>query len=351
MAGNQWMIYGANGYTGRLLLDHAVTRGERPLVAGRRENAIRPLAEKYGLPFRVFGLDDPDATVQAMHGIGTLLLAAGPFSATSAPAISACLKTHTNYLDITGEIAVFEAVQRRDTDAKAAGVTLLPGAGFDVVPSDCLAMSLHKELPEATHLSLAIAVVGSPGPGTVKTAVEGAAEGGWIRRAGKLERVPAAWRRAKIPFAHGARWAMTIPWGDVSTAYWSTQIPDIEVFMAVPRPVIWAATLGRPFLGLLRNATAQKTLKRLIDGLVTGGNEAVRKAGRSWVWGRVEDSSGRRVEGNVESMETTTLTAHTAVEIAVRLQKGEAAPGYTTPSLAFGAEFIRSFAHTRMTLE
>lgn len=351
MSGDQSMIYGANGYAGALIVAHAITQGLKPVLAGRREEVIRPLAERYGLAFRIFGLDEPGATVRGLEGIGTLLLAAGPFSKTSAPAIDACIKTHTHYLDIAGEITVFEAAQRRNAAAKAARVVLLPGAGFDVVPSDCLAMALHQALPTATQLHLAIAVAGKPGPGSIKTAIEGAAQGGWIRRGGKLQQVPTAWRSARIPFAHAPLWAMTIPWGDISTAYWSTGIPDIDVYMATPRPAIWAATLGRPFMGLLRNEFLQKAAKHAAGALVSGGDESVRNAGGSWVWGRAEDADGNSVEGNVATIETTTLTAHTSVDIALRLQRGEVTPGYTTPALAFGEAYIRSFPHTRMTVE
>jgi short subunit dehydrogenase-like uncharacterized protein len=344
------MIYGANGYTGALTVEHAVSQGLRPVVAGRRAEAIRPLAARHGLPHRVFSLDDPAATLRGLDGIGALLLAAGPFSATSAPAIAACLETRTHYVDITGEVAVFEAAQRRNAAAKDAGIVILPGAGFDVVPSDCLAMALHRALPDAGTLRLAISMVTAPGPGSIKTAIEGAAEGGWIRRNGQLMQVPGAWQSARIPFAHQTQWAMTIPWGDLSSAYWSTRIPNIEVYMATPRPAIWLVRGGRLFTGLLRNGLVQRAVKGVVDRLVSGGTPADREAGRSWVWGRVEDATGRAVEGNVETLETTTLTTRTAVDIVTRLLSGEVAPGYTTPSVAFGPDYIARFPKTTLTI-
>lgn len=351
MAGKNLMIYGANGYTGSLMVEHAVSRGLRPVVAGRREEAIRALADRHGLAYRVFSLNDPAGTANGLEGIGTLLLAAGPFSATSAPAIDACLKARTNYIDITGEVAVFEAAQSRDDAAKEAGIVLLPGAGFDVVPSDCLAMALLEALPGAKRLSLAISLVVKPGPGSLKTAIEGAAEGGLIRRDGKLVVVPGAWQSAKIPFAREQQWAMTIPWGDLSTAYWSTRIPNIEVYMATPRPAIWLVRWSRLFTNLLRNVSLQNAVKKVIEALVAGGTEADRLAGRSWVWGRVEDGSGRSVEGNVETLESTLLTVHTTIDIAMRLQAGEVAPGYTTPAIAFGPSYITRFPKTSMKID
>lgn len=351
MAGGEWMIYGANGYTGSLMAEHAVAKGLRPIVAGRNEPAIRALADRHGLAYRIFSLDDAAAATHGLEGVGTLLLAAGPFSATSTPAIDACLKTRTNYVDISGEVAVFEAAQQHDAAAKSAGVTILPGAGFDVVPSDCLALALQRALPGAARLSLAISMVVKPGPGSLKTAVEGAAAGGVIRRDGKLMQVPAAYRSRNIPFARQAQWAMTIPWGDLSTAYWSTRIPDIEVYMATPRPAIWLVRWTRLFAGLLKIGVLQSAVKGAIDVFVSGGTPADRAAGRSWVWGRVEDDQGRRVEGNVETLETTVLTTYTAVDIALRLQAGEAEPGYTTPSLAFGPNYITNFPQTTMKID
>lgn len=349
MSGTGWMIYGANGYTGRVALEHAVARGLAPVVAGRREEAIRPLAALHGLPFRVFRLDDPGAAAEALRGIGTLLLAAGPFSATSAPAIEACLRARTNYLDITGEAAVIEAAAGRDAAARDAGVVILPGAGFDVVPSDCLAAALHRALPGARRLQLALHVVGSPGPGSLRTVVEGAAQG-LVRRGGVLTPVPVAFRTRTIPFPDGSRPAMTIPWGDVASAWFSTRIPDIEVYMAAPWPVIGTVRASRPFVGALRAPGVRRALDRAIGRFARGATAAGRETGRAALWGRVEDDQGRSVEGTVETMETTNLTAHTAVDLAVRVQAGEVSPGFTTPSMAFGPEYVLGFPGTRMTV-
>jgi short subunit dehydrogenase-like uncharacterized protein len=349
MGGSEWMIYGANGYAGGVILEQARTRGLRPVVAGRREEAVRRLAELHDLPFRVFSLDDPAPAAEALHGIGTLLLAAGPFSATSAPAIDACLRAHTNYLDITGEAMVIEAAARRGTEAKKAGVVILPAIGFDVVPSDCLAAELHRALPSATRLTLAIDVVSSPGPGTLKTVLEGAAMGGLIRQHGALTSVPTAFHARRIPFARGDRWGMTIPWGDVSSAFFSTGIPDIEVYLATPWPVIQVVRWTGPLMGTLRNRRLRGALEFAIERWVKGATAAQRAGGRSSIWGRAEDDDGRSIEGSVESLETTTLTACTAVDIAARVHAGEVAPGFMTPSLAFGPSYIASIPETRIS--
>jgi short subunit dehydrogenase-like uncharacterized protein len=94
----------------------------------------------------------------------------------------------------------------------------------------------------------------------------------------------------------------------------------------------------------------QGAVKGAVDRLVSGGTQASREAGRSWIWGRVEDASGCAVEGNIETLETTTLTTHTAVDIVTRLLSGEVAAGYTTPSIAFGPDYIAKFPKTAVTI-
>ena len=166
-----WMIYGANGYTGRLCAIEAVRRGLRPVLGGRNADALAMLGKQLRLETRVFSLDDPRVVADNLGGIAVMLHCAGPFSATSVPMLSACEHAHCHYLDITGEIDVFEYVHHRDAHWKRANIAAIPGVGFDVVPSDCLAAMLKRELPDATHLRLAFRSKGKMSPGTAKTVV------------------------------------------------------------------------------------------------------------------------------------------------------------------------------------
>src|SRR5580658_3655184 len=214
-----WMIYGAYGYTGRLVAALATERGELPVLAGRDERRLRDLGELFELEHRAFDLGDPAALRQGLHGIDAVAHCAGPFSATAEPMIDACLATGTHYLDITGEIDVFEAVLARAAEARTAGVALLPGSGFDVVPSDCLAAILARALPEATRLELAIKMGGGVSPGTAKTAMESLGTAGRARIAGLIGPIPTDRRRRQVTFADGKATVFAIAWGDVSTAY------------------------------------------------------------------------------------------------------------------------------------
>ena len=151
----EWMIYGANGYTGHLVAVEGKAPGPAPVLAGRRAGPIETLNAELSLPARVFDLGDARAAVAALADVTVVAHCAGPFSATSAQMIDACLSSRTHYLDITGELEVFLAAQRRHADAQAPGIVMCSGVGFDVIPTDCVAAVLKEALPDATHLVLA----------------------------------------------------------------------------------------------------------------------------------------------------------------------------------------------------
>jgi short subunit dehydrogenase-like uncharacterized protein len=226
-----WMIYGANGYTGELIAREAVRRDLNPVLAGRSVAKVEQLASSLGLQARIFDLENPTATTRCVERMGLVLNCAGPFSETAAPMMTVCLAAHVHYLDITGEIGVFEHSRTLDAAARAAGIVICPGVGFDVIPTDCVAATLKAALPDATHLALGFDPRWGFSPGTAKTSVEGLAQGGKVRQDGYIISVPLAYKTRCIDFGDGEKLAMTIPWGDVSTAYATTGIPNIEVYI------------------------------------------------------------------------------------------------------------------------
>lgn len=338
-----WMLYGANGYTGQLMVEEAARRGEKPILAGRRAEVIRPLAERHGLEYRVFDLDEVGAIAARLADVDAISLAAGPFSATSAKVVEACLASGTHYTDITGEVDVFEACAARDAEAKQRSVTIMPGVGFDVVPTDCVAAALHRALPDAHELVLAFRSLGASSRGTTKTMIEALPHGGKVRRDGRLVSVPTAHETRDIPFRDKTRLAVSIPWGDVSTAFQSTGIPNITVFVAVPAGQVRAMKAIRrvgPALGL---PLVQRALKGLVEATLTGPDQATRERGSTQVWGRASTKDGRSVEATLTTPEGYTLTARTAVDATIRCARGEVKAGAMTPSLAFGADYITQF--------
>jgi short subunit dehydrogenase-like uncharacterized protein len=339
-----WMIYGANGYTGELVAEAAKARGLAPVLAGRSADKVRGVAQRLGLEWRAFDLEKAD-----IAGASLVLHCAGPFSRTSRPMVDACLAAGAHYLDVTGEIDVFEAVFARDAEARQRGVVLLPGVGFDVVPSDCLAAILQQRLPSATSLELAFAPLGRSSPGTMKTMIESVPNGGRVRRGGKIVDVPPAHLVRSVPFADKPRTAMSIPWGDVSTAFRSTGIPDITTYIAAKPATIRAAKLSRFTAPLLRLGPVQAFLKSRIERNVRGPDANERARGSVQLWGRASDGA-RSVEMTMTVPEGYAFTAEAAVACAQRVLGGECpAPGAWTPSKAFGADFVRSLSGVRIS--
>lgn len=335
------LIYGSTGYTGRLVVAEALARGLRPTLAARNADTLREQAESLGLPWRAASLDDQGSLDAALMGATVVLHCAGPFMHTWRAMFDACLRNRAHYLDITGEILVFESLARRDAEAKAAGIMLLPGAGFDVVPSDCLAAHLKRRLPDATRLLLAFRGLGGPSRGTLATMTQGLGRPGAVRRGGRIVPVPPAWRTRRIDYGDGKpRDSTTIPWGDVSTAYYSTGIPDIEVYMSMSRGTRRAAKLSR-FIGpLLRTALVQRYLAHKLARGPAGPSEAARARSDSLLWGLAESADGRRAESRLRTPNGYTLTALTSVLLAAKALGGEAPAGFQTPSMAYGADLI-----------
>ena len=338
----KWIIYGANGYTGRLITKQALQRGLRPILAGRNRETIEAMAAETGLDSLVFNLDDKAAVNKALEGVSIVLHCAGPFSATSQPMIEGCLEQGCHYLDITGEISVFANAHGQSDEARRADIVLMPGVGFDVVPTDCLAATLVKALPAATAMALAFESGGQMSPGTAKTSVEGLAGGGCVRRDGKLKRVALAWKTREIPFKHGKRVAVTIPWGDVFTAYISTGVPDIEVYMSAPPSAILRMKRLRMVKPLLSMQWVQNMIKRRIEKSVTGPGQDERERSQMQLWGEVSSADGRSVSATMTTPDGYDVTVTASLGIVEHLLEHDVEGGFYTPSLLMGADYATS---------
>ena len=337
-----WMIYGANGYTGKLIAREAKARGLKPILAGRNRKSIESLAAETGFESMVFDLEDTTAMNRALENITIVLHCAGPFSATSQPMIEACLRTRCHYLDITGEISVFANAYKRSDEAGRADIVLMPGVGFDVVPTDCLAAKLVKALPAATTLQLAFEASGDMSPGTAKTSIEGLAGGGCVREGGKLKWVPLAWKTREIPFRHGKRLAVTIPWGDVFTAYISTGVPDIEVYMSAPPSSILHMKRLRMLKPLLSMSWVQNLMKKRIEKTITGPEGSERQNTQMQLWGEAGTADGRSVSATMTTPNGYDVTVTASLGIVEYLLKNDVEGGFYTPSLLMGADYAAS---------
>jgi short subunit dehydrogenase-like uncharacterized protein len=337
-----WMIYGANGFTGRLIAQEAKHEGLEPILAGRSSGAVQALAQELSFSSRVFDLSEREAARAALADVAVVANCAGPFSATSQRMIDACLATRTHYTDITGEIAVFVDAQLRHDNASAAGIVICPGVGFDVIPTDCVAACLKEALPDATQLALGFAGAGAISPGTARTSIEGLRLGGRVRTAGHIVEVPLAYRARMIDFGAGDRLAVTFPWGDVATAYFSTGIPNIEVYIASsPAALLRLRRLNR-IRKLLAVAPIEALAKRIAGRVNTGPSAERFASDTTYVWGEARNSGGASRTARLTTSNGYRLTVDGVLLAVQTLLAGAPDGGYYTPSQLMGPRCVEA---------
>jgi short subunit dehydrogenase-like uncharacterized protein len=331
------LIYGANGYTGRLIAIEAVRRGLDLILAGRDAIAIGALATELGVRHRVFTVAD---AAPHLSDVEIVLHCAGPFSVTSAPMIEACIQSRSHYLDLTGEIEVFEHAFAQHTRAQQAGIVLCAGVGFDVIPTDCAAVAAARALPGADQLAVGMSTSSSYSPGTLKTVLEVLASGGKVRQHGEIVQVRQAWKTRSIDFGNSPRQAMTVPLGDVSTALYSTGIPTIEYYAALPPTLIRIAKIAGPGSALLRLRAARTLLAKLVDAFVSGPSEDERRTRTVRVWAEVTDAHGATRVARVTTSSIYDVTIHGALAVAEHLSRNETPGGAYTPAMLAGPDLI-----------
>ena len=350
MASGRILIYGATGYTGKLVARESARRGLDVVLAGRDPHKLEAVASEHGFEARAFALDDSPRLHAALEDVAAVLHIAGPFSKTSRPMADACLATRTHYLDITGEIDVFEALARRDGEAKEAGVTLLPGVGFDVVPSDCLAVYVAKRLHEPTTLRIGLAGLGGGmSRGTARTLAESLGDGLRIRRQGVLVSRPLGSLEHKFELGAGPMRGVAMPLADLASAFHSTGIPNIETYVVMSGRIPGLLRVAGLVTPILRLPSVQRFLSARIDAMPEGPDDATRMSTRSVILAEVEGPGGERAAAMLETPSGYALTQVAAVEAARRAAEGSAPPGFQTPATAFGADFVLECSDSRRT--
>jgi short subunit dehydrogenase-like uncharacterized protein len=335
------LLYGAYGYTGRLAAELAAAKKLDVVLAGRNKDALAALGDRLSLPTRVVGLDDPKRLSEVLKDITCVVHMAGPFATTSPPMLNACLATQTNYIDITGEIEVFEAMWSREDEIKRASITVVPGAGFDVVPSDCLAGYVAGKLERPVSVIIALRGLESASQGTLRTAIRQVSKPVLCRRAGAIvaldDRSP-RW----IDFGSGDEPCVPVSWGDVATAFHSTGVGNITVYFRRTKLLRSVDILGKLFGPLLRSRIGQRGLAAIVRSLPEGPSQSERNGHRGTIWAVAIDCSGRSFKASLSTPDAYDFTANSALEISSRISSLPTAVGLVTPSQAFGADFVLS---------
>lgn len=335
------LLYGAYGYTGRLVAALAAEKQLDVVLAGRNRGQLAELGARLRLPVRVIGLNDARQLSDALNDIACVLHMAGPFAITSAPMLSACLATQTSYLDITGEVDVFEMIWSRKEEIRRAGITALPGAGFDVVPSDCLAGYVAGKVEQPVSLVIALSGLEGMSRGTLRTAVRQVAKPVLCRRAGAIVRLGDR-SPIRIDFGSGNEPCVPLSWGDVATAYYSTGVGNITVYFRRTKLLRSADSLGKLFGTFLRSPLGQRGLAAIVRRFPEGPTQIERAGHHSTVWAEASNSSGGSFRAILSTPDPYDFTANSALEISSRVSRLPAPLGLVTPFQAFGADFVLS---------
>ena len=338
---NQFLLYGANGYTGKIIAKLAATYNVQPILAGRTEANIKPLADELQLPYRIIDLDDAAQLQKNLAEVKLVLHAAGPYVYTAKQMIEACLQTGVHYIDINGDISVFETLKKYDAAAKEKNIMLMPGVGFDVVPTDCIALQLKNKMPDATHLKLAFASIGGGlSHGTATTMAGKVGEGGAVRENGKIIRKPLGQKGMWVNFGEKRLFVMTIPWGDISTAYTTTGIKNIEAYTGMAPKVYRILKFQWAFNWLLRTNFVRNIIIKKIKARPAGPSDEQRQKSSSLVWGEVSNASGKTLSACISCFDGYTLTAHSSLLITQKILEGNFKTGYQTPAGCYGEDLI-----------
>jgi short subunit dehydrogenase-like uncharacterized protein len=342
MAG-RWLIYGANGYTGSRIGRAARAQGQAPVLAGRNSAAVGELAAELGLPASIFDLTDAAATRAALHDVDVVAHCAGPFSATSAPMADACIATRTHYVDITGEIDVLVALHARDEEARRAGIALCPSMAFDIIPTDCVAAILKDALPDATHLALGFAGLDELTAGTLKSAIEGVGHGmSRVREGGRLVEIPYFSRQRRLDFGDGRGEVdgFNIPWGDVAAAYWSTGIPNVEVYIPADAPMARSVRMMRPLRPLLRMRPVVRLLKGVVSATSKGPTDESLATTHTHVVGVARNAGGQERQAQLRCPNGYRLSVDGVLMAVAHLVSNPGTFGFRTPSMLMGANCV-----------
>jgi short subunit dehydrogenase-like uncharacterized protein len=335
-----FLLYGSTGFLGDAIARLAVQKGMAPIVAARNADRLKAQATELSLDYRVLPLEDPNAIDAALKDVAAVLNCAGPYIHTFKPMVESCLRLGRHYLDITGELPVYEAIADCDAQARAKGVMLLPGVGFDVVPTDCLAVHLKQRLPSATRLTMAFQSRGPAGlpPGTQRTMIELIPYGNRVRRNGQLVVPKRSLKTRRIDFGRGPVQATRLTWGDVFMAHHSTGIPNIEDYAVFPKSVRRQMALFDILRPLFKLKAMRNLLKR---GVKPGSTPEQRAMTTTHVWGEVVDDQSRKAASRLHGPEGgVTWTSHAAMAAVEKVLACKVSPGFQTPARVFGADFV-----------
>ena len=339
-------VYGATGYTGRLVARELQRRGLDFMLCGRDASKLRALAGELADPdVRAAGVNDRDALRHAFGDCAAVINCAGPFTLHGEPVVRAAVETGTHYVDTTGEQAFMKLVaDRYDEPARAAEVAVVPAMGFDYVPGDLLCRLVARGHEPVDELRLAYVVSGfGASRGTIKSTLEIAKGGDVVWEDGAWKPAGPGPMRSTVVFPEpfGRQVAAKYPCGEVVTVPRHTRVRTIVARVAVSTmaPVGPLAPLLPPLMagiGVALRTPVRSALHAALGALPEGPEEDARRAARFLIVAEAIGTNGRSGRGAVTGSDVYGLTAVTSVHGASLLaDSGYDHSGVLSPASAF----------------
>ena len=292
------MIYGATGYTGSMIVRHALESSLQIIIAGRDREKLAAMSSVLDVPFRAFRLDNPDTIDGGLADINAVLNCAGPFLHTARPLMEAAIRQKVHYLDVAAELDSYQLAEILDEAASSAGV-----------------------------ISLALHITGTMSRGSAVSAAENLSTQCLIRRNGQLMQSESGELRG-FDFGNGLQACFPVTLPDVITVWKATGISDIKTFVHIS---------GEGF--------PQGNLAELPDGPTAQEREASRYKAVA----EVLNADGETLHMLLDAVNGYSFTALAAAEAGRRVLAGEYRPGFQTPAALFGKHFAETIADTRIT--
>ncbi len=356
------VVYGASGYTGRLIARELDRRGAEFVLAGRTLGKLERVAsELAGSPeIAAVPLDDAAGLRSLLDGAGAVIACAGPFTLHGDAVLGAAVETGVHYLDTTGEQPFIHSVfERHGNAAEASGAALVSGMGFDYLPGDLLAALTGAELGPISDLTLAYAIRGfGPTRGTALSALEMISGGDLEWQDGTYREADRSTGRGSFDFPSplGRQRVGRYPAGEQITVPRHLDTENVSTVIAlgsVTPPLL--GPLAGPTMtatGYLMDTPVRSLAAKLIERLPEGPDEASRKAVRYTIVCEASGAEGSR-RGVLRGGDIYGITAVITSEGALRM----AAPGYDrrgalAPAQAYEpASFLRALADHGVSYE
>jgi short subunit dehydrogenase-like uncharacterized protein len=324
------VLFGATGYTGRLVAEAMVERGLRPVLAARGRDRLEALAaELGGLETALADVSDP-ASVRALVERGDVLVTTvGPFARWGAPAAAAASSAGAHYLDSTGEPAfIREVFERYGRAAEQSGAAMLTAFGYDWVPGNLAGgLALKRAGQDAVRVDVGYFLTGraSMSGGTMASSVGALADPSFSFRDGRVQTERGAKRVRSFQIGSKKRDAISVGTSEhFALPRFAPQLREVNTYLG------WFGPLSRPMQAMsigTRLPGASKLLKsvgeRFVKGSTGGPDAEARAKGGSHIVAIAYDSAGRELaEAHLTGVDGYTFTGRILAWGAQRAAEG-----------------------------